>query len=108
MSLTDDLEKQARKRRYVRSGKLQDWAKELKALADQLWNEDSENGWNVSYSTEPQLTARVTIDKVEFARFVRDEAGITGVFGAGKPVRFDNWQDAFDATVKRRIGREKL
>jgi hypothetical protein len=45
MSRTDDLEKQDRERRLAQSGKLQDWATELKLLADQLWDEDRKNGW---------------------------------------------------------------
>jgi hypothetical protein len=62
MSRTGDLERQERERRRAQSGKLQDRATELKAPADQLWDEDAENGWTVRYLTEPQLTTLVTID----------------------------------------------
>src|SRR5262249_54966998 len=48
------------------------------------------------------------IDGVEFARFVRDEGGILGVFEGGRPQRFSNRHDAFEATVKHRTGRQKL
>jgi hypothetical protein len=50
----------------------------------------------------------VMIGGVEFARFVRDEGGILGLFEGGKRQRFSHRQDAFEATVKQRTAREKL
>jgi hypothetical protein len=110
MSRTEDLEKQERERRQARTSKLHDWAIELEALAQQLWKEDSKNGWHVRYlgEPEPQLTIVVTINGVEFARFVRDEQGIIGVFKGGKPERFIDRNAAFDATVNRRIALQRL
>ena len=56
-----------------------------------------------------RLLTLVTIGGIEFARFVRDEHGIIGVFaGAGEPHRFTNRHDAFDAAVKRRIAKQRL
>ena len=88
MSRTEDLEKQEREKRGERSGKLHDWAVELEALAQHLYAEDRENGWKVRYGyvdrvPDSQLTALVAIDGAEFARFVRDGTGITGVFEGG-------------------------
>jgi hypothetical protein len=113
MPRTDDLEKRERQRRLWRSAKLQKWETELRALAQQLWDEDSKNGWHGRYvylgKPDPQWTALVTIGGIEFARFVRDEHGIIGVFvGAGEPHRFTKRHDAFDAAVKRRIARQRL
>jgi len=56
----------------------------------------------------PPLTVLVTIGGAEFARFVRDEVGIIGVFEGGGLQRFSNRFDAFDAAVKRRMARQKL
>ena len=104
MSRTEELEQEARAVSGAQSQKLQYWAKELQALGKMLWDEDSQNGWTVPpIKVEPQLTVLVMIRKHEFARFVRDEEGIVGVFNDGGPERFANRQDAFDATVKRRI-----
>jgi len=52
----------------------------------------------------PPLTVLVTIGGAEFARFVRDEVGIIGVFEGGGLQRFSNRFDAFDAAVKRKNG----
>jgi hypothetical protein len=107
MSRTEKLEQEARDRRREQTGKLQKWAKELQALGQMLWDEDRQNGWTVQpIKREPQLTIQVMIRKREFARFVRDEEGIVGVFNDGEPERFANRQDAFDAAVKRRIAME--
>jgi hypothetical protein len=112
MPRTDDLEKEERQQRLGRSAKLQKWETELRALAQQLWDEDTKNGWRVRYvylgKPDRRWTALVTIGGIEFARFVRDEHGIIGVFaGAGKPQRFTNRHDAFDAAVKRRIAKQR-
>jgi len=58
--------------------------------------------------SDPPLTVLVTIDATEFARFVRDEAGIVGVFEGGEPQRFSSHLAAFDAAVKRRRARQNL
>jgi hypothetical protein len=113
MSRTEDLEKQEREKRDEQSGKLQQWAVELEALAELLHAEDGENGWDVRYGyvdrvSVPPLTVLVTIDGAEFARFVRDEAGVIGLFEGGEPQRFSNRLAAFDAAVKRRMERQKL
>jgi hypothetical protein len=99
-------EKQERERR---TAALEHWETELRALAQQLEDEDQQNGWVVRYRFlgEPrQLTAVVTIDGVGFACFTRDELGIIGVFESGAPQRFSDRYDAFDAAVKRRIARQ--
>ena len=57
---------------------------------------------------EPQLTVLVTIGGAEFARFVRNEVSIIGVFEGSEPQLFSNRYDAFDAAVKRRMARQKL
>ena len=106
MSRTEDLEKQEREKRWAQTLKLQKWAAELQALSQHLWDEDQENGWHVRYGhvdrvPDPPLTVLVTIDGAEFARFVRDEVSIIGVFEDGGPQRFSNHLDAFDAVVKR-------
>jgi hypothetical protein len=104
MSRTEELEQQALDRRWAQTVRLQDWATELLALGKMLWDEDSANGWTVPpIKREPQLTVLVMIGAREFARFTRDESGIVGVFGNGKPQRFANRQEGFDAAVKRRI-----
>jgi hypothetical protein len=107
MSRTDDLEKQERELRDQRTAALQYWETELRELAQQLEDEDQQNGWVVLYRfllLEPrQLTAVVTIDGVGFARFMRDELGIIGVFEAGEPQRFADRHDAFGTAVKRRM-----
>src|SRR5947207_9268196 len=109
VSRTKQLEREARDKRWARTGKLQDTEKELRALAQQLYAEDSENGWHVRYIADPYMHALVTIDGKEFARFSRDEAGLIGVFcGTGKPERFATKEAAFDAAVRRRIARRKL
>jgi hypothetical protein len=113
MSRIEDLEKQECEKRWAQTLKLQKWAAELQALSQHLWDEDQENGWHVRYGhidrvPEPPLTVLVTIDGAEFARFVRDEMGIIGVFEDGGPQRFSNHLDAFDAVVKRRFARQKL
>jgi hypothetical protein len=100
MSRTEDLEKQERERRWAQTLKLQKWAAELKALGQHLWDEDKENGWHVRMVNEPQLAVLVTIDGAEFARFVRDEVSIIGVFEGGGPQRFSSQLDAFNAAVK--------
>jgi hypothetical protein len=96
-----------------RTGKQQKWVIELEALAKHLRAEDRKNGWHVRYGyfdpvPDPELTILVTIEGSEFARFKRHEAVIIGVFEEGKPLRFSNRFDAFDAAVKRRVLRQKL
>jgi hypothetical protein len=113
MSRIEDLENQEREKRWAQTLKLQKWATELQALSQHLWDEDRENGWHVRYGhvdrvPDPPLTVLVTIGGAEFARFVRDEVGIIGVFEGGGLQRFSNRFDAFDAAVKRRMGRQKL
>jgi hypothetical protein len=91
-----------------RTAALQHWETELRALAQQLEDEDHRHGWVVRYrhlGKPRQLTAVVTIDGAGFASFTRDELGIIGVFEAGEPQRFSDRHDAFDAAVKRRIAR---
>jgi hypothetical protein len=85
---------------------LQHWEGELRALAQQLEDEDQQYGWVVRYrylGNPRQLTAVVTIDRVGFACFTRDALGIVGVFESGEPQRFSDRDDAFDAAVKRRL-----
>jgi len=113
MPRIEDLENQEREKRWAQTLKLQKWAAELQALSQHLWDEDQENGWHVRYGhvdrvPDPPLTVLVTIDGAEFARFVRDEVSIIGVFEGGGLQRFSNRHDAFDAAVKRRIARQKL
>jgi hypothetical protein len=109
MSRTEDLEREERERRWAQTSKLHDWAVELKALGKMLWDADSENGWHVPpIKREPQLMVLVMMDGAEFARFTRDEMGIVGVFSDGKPHRFANRHEAFDAAVKRRMDRAKF
>jgi hypothetical protein len=74
MSGTEDLEKQERERRGARTAKLQHWATELKALGDDMFAEDLENGWRIQMVAEPQLTVFVTMidDGFELVRFARD------------------------------------
>jgi hypothetical protein len=112
MSRTDELEREASERRDEQTGKLQHWANELRELAEQLFAEDRANGWHVRYGQLAdhggELMALITIDRKEFARFTRDEAGIIGVLEGGKPVRFANRHDAFDVAVKRRMARDKF
>jgi hypothetical protein len=111
MSRTDDFEKQEQERRDERTTALQIWETELRALAQQLEDEDRQNGWVVRYRYlgEPrQLTAMVTIRGVEFARFSRDETGITGVFEEGKLERFTDRYAAFNAAVERRRAMQKF
>ena len=105
MSRIEKLEQQAQASRWAQSGKLHDWATELLALGKQLWDEDMENGWTVPpLKRDPQLMVIVIIGANEFARFTRDETGIVGVFGGnGRPQRFANRQEAFDAAAKRRM-----
>jgi hypothetical protein len=108
MPRTEEIEREERERRWEQSRKLQGWADELKALGKKLWDEDSENGWEVPpIAREPQLTVRLLIDGVEFARFVRDETGLIGVFEGGEPKRYASADAAFDDAVKRRMWREK-
>ena len=113
MSRAEDLAKQEREKRWAQTLKLQKWAAELQALSQHLWDEDQENGWHVRYGhvdrvPDPPLTVLVTIGGAEFARFVRDEVGIIGVFEGGGLQRFSNRFDAFDAAVKRRMAQQKL
>jgi hypothetical protein len=68
-----------------------------------------QNGWHVRYGYVDQVrypppTALVMIGGVEFARFVRDE----GHPEDGKPQRFSNRHDAFEATLRQRMARQKL
>ena len=94
-----------------RTEDLEIWETELRALAQQLEDEDHQNGWVVRYRYlgEPrQLTAVVTINGVGFACFTRDQTGIIGVFEAGEPQRFANRYDAFNAAVRRRIAQQRL
>lgn len=104
MSRTEDIEKEERERReaarWRQTGKLQDTEAELRALAKQMWDEDSENGWHVRYIADPYMHALVTIGGVEFVRFTRDEIGLIGAFAGGAPERFANRHDAFRAAVK--------
>jgi len=104
---------QEREKRSAQSAKLKKWAVELEALAEHLEAETRENGWNVRYGyvdrvPDPPLTVLVTIGGAEFARFVRDEVSIIGVFEDSGLQRFSNRHDAFDAAVKRRMARQKL
>jgi hypothetical protein len=111
MSRPEDLERQEQERRNERTAALQRWETELRSLAQQLEDEDHQNGWVVRYRHlgEPrQLTAFVTINGTEFARFSRDELGIIGILEGGEPQRFANRRDAFNAAVKRRIARRRL
>ena len=103
MSRTGEIEQEERERREAQSERLQHWERELRALAQQMWDEDRQNGWHARYLADPYMHALVTIDGTEFARFSRDEAGIIGVFGNDEPKRFATRQDAFDAAVKRRL-----
>jgi hypothetical protein len=110
MSRAGDLEKRRRERLDQRIAALEHWEAELRALAEQLEDEDHQYGWVVRYRYlgEPrQLTAVVTIDGVKFAHFTRDELGIVGVFETGEPQRFSDRHDAFGAAVKCRIARRK-
>ncbi|WP_409560143.1 hypothetical protein [Hyphomicrobium sp. MC8b] len=107
-SRTDKLENEARERRWVQTRKLQLHASELENLAKMLWDEDSQNGWNVRYLQSPQLTALITIGGREFARFVRDENGLIGIFVDDEPHRFENKEAAFDEAVRRRLTRDEL
>jgi hypothetical protein len=104
---------QQREKRTELSGQLQQRAIELEALAQYLRAEDRQNGWHVRYGyvdqvPYPPLTVLVMIAGVEFARFVRDEGGILGLFEDGKLHRFSNRHDAFEATVKQRMARQNL
>jgi hypothetical protein len=99
ISGSEDLEKR-------RASALQHWEMELRALAQHLEDEGHQNGWVVRYrhlGQPRQLTAVITINGAEFARFSRDQIGIIGVFDGGDSVRFGDRYEAFDAAVKRRI-----
>jgi hypothetical protein len=99
MSRTEDLEREEREWRDEQSGMLQHWAIELQTLGQRLWDEGHQNGWYVRMIDEPQLTVMVAIgdrNGPELARFMRDEAGIVGVFEGGKPERFANRYAAFE------------
>jgi hypothetical protein len=50
----------------------------------------------------------ITINGAEFARFSRDQIGITGAFDGGEPLRFTDRNAAFDAAVERRIAKQRL
>ena len=111
MSRDEHLPEEERKRCDKQTAALQHWETELRALAQQLEDADDQNGWVVRYRHlgEPkQLTAVVTIDGTEFARFSRDQTGITGAFGCGEAVRYADRYTAFNAAVKRRIARQRM
>ncbi len=83
--------------------RMQQWADQLIALGERLWDADREHDWIVCMYEVPQLTIEVSREAREFVRFVRDEAGIIGVFADGRPIRFASTVDAYDAAVARRM-----
>ena len=92
-----------RARRDKQMGDLQDWAKELRALGQILWGNDTANGWSVPIVRRyPELHVPVMVDSKEWCRFSRDEHGLIGVWGSGEPQRYITARAAFDDAVKRR------